>query len=122
MTEPNKQPVLLTMLVLKSPRLGQVKRFYEALGIDFAEEQHPSGPVHFAGRVGGILLELYPLTDEVLDENSVRLGFAVRDLEGTMDRLHAAGAPVVSHPKQTVWGRRAVIRDADGRTVEIYQR
>ena len=121
MAEPNVEPVLLTMLVLRSHRLEQTKNFYEALGIAFTREQHGSGPVHYSGHLGGTLLELYPLSSELPEENSVRLGFAIEDLESTMDLLRGAGATILSQPEEKAWGYRAVIRDPDGRAVELYQ-
>jgi hypothetical protein len=36
--------------------------------------------------------------------------------------LQTIGAPVVSEPQATKWGFRAVVRDPDGRAVELYQR
>ena len=38
--------------------------FYGSLGIEFTEEQHGTGPVHFAGRVGEVALEVYPLPEQ----------------------------------------------------------
>ncbi len=47
--------VSLTLLVLKNRQVDRVRTFYEALGIDFIEEQHGKGPRHHAGscRAGG---------------------------------------------------------------------
>ena len=56
--------VSLTLLVLKTRQVEQVRLFYQALGIELAEERHGEGPVHFAGRVGDVVIEVYPLADD----------------------------------------------------------
>ena len=50
--------VLLTLLVLKTRQVEQVRHFYQTLGIELADEQHGKGPVHFAGRVGDVVIEV----------------------------------------------------------------
>lgn len=112
--------VLLKLLVLKTHQLEAMRAFYQALGVDLVEEQHGKGPAHFAGQVGGVVLEIYPLADGEA-ESSARLGFSVADLDGMFQRLQASGTTVVSKPQQTEWGHRAVVRDPDGRSVELYQ-
>ncbi len=112
----------LNLLVLKTRRLDPLLRFYAALGIEFVEEQHGDGPRHHAGRVADLVLELYPLSeDSGPADTTTRLGFAVTDLEAAVASLLAAGGTVVTKPKQTEWGLRAVVRDPDGRAVELSQ-
>jgi hypothetical protein len=114
--------VQLKTLVLRTTRLEKLRRFYYTLGVDFTEEQHGTGPVHFAGSLGGVLLELYPLADEsdAIDPTT-RLGLSVQGLDDLVLALGWTGAPVVSHARQTKWGKRAIVRDPDGRVVELYE-
>ena len=112
----------LKLLVFRTPDPNRLRRFYQALGIEFAEERHGSGPLHFAGRIGEAILELYPFEGEgAIVDSTLRLGFSVTDLSETIRSLEADGATVVSKPKPTAWGNRAVVRDPDGRSVELYE-
>ena len=112
----------LKLLVLRTPDPNRLRRFYQVLGIDFAEERHGSGPLHFAGRIGDAILELYPLEGEgALVDSTLRLGFSVTNLSETILSLEADGATIVTGPKPTAWGNRAVVRDPDGRAVELYE-
>jgi lactoylglutathione lyase len=112
----------LKLLVLRTPDPNRLRRFYQVLGIAFAEERHGSGPLHFAGKVGDAILELYPLAAEGASvDSTLRLGFGVTYLLETVLALEAAGATVVSKPGPTAWGTRAVVRDPDGRAVELYE-
>src|SRR5262249_1202018 len=86
-------------------------------------EKHGNGPVHYAGKVGDAVLEVYPLPDggEVAD-TTTRLGFAVGRLGEVVQALRESGAAIAGEPKQTACGLRAVVRGRDGRAVELCQR
>lgn len=56
--------VSLTLLVVKTWQVEQLRLSYQTLGIDFAKEQHGDGSVHFAGRAGDVVIEGYPLSDD----------------------------------------------------------
>lgn len=113
----------LALLVLKTPNVASVCEFLRLVGIDLAEEKHGDGPTHFAGKLDDVVLEVYPLGDgELHTDATTRLGFIVDELEKVVNALSAAGAPTISPPKQTAWGHRAVVKDPDGRRIELYQR
>jgi hypothetical protein len=113
----------LSLLVLKTRQLESVRQFYAALGIAFSEERHGNGPVHYAGRVGDAVLEIYPLPEgDTPADATTRLGFAVERLAEVVASLRAAGTPVDGEPRATTRGLRAVVRDPDGRAVELTQR
>lgn len=112
-----------TLLVLKTRQVEAELAFYQALGIPLVREQHGRGPIHFAGRLGELTFEIYPIADdEVAIDSATRLGFMVDDLSGVIERLKQSGSHVSSPPKETPWGFRAVVRDPDGLSVEIYDR
>jgi lactoylglutathione lyase len=115
--------VTFSLVVLKTRQVDRLRTFYSALGIDLAEEHHGNGPVHYAGQVGEVVLEVYPLPDDGTGTDSTtRLGFAVEKVDEVMQALRASGTPVVTEPRMTSWGFRAVVRDPDGRAVELTQR
>src|SRR5437588_8514311 len=110
--------VSLRLLVLKTHQVDRVRAFYEALGIAFTEEQHGKGPIHFAGRVGDVVIEVYPLPDDGTPvDSSTRLGFTVDDLVSVIQALHGIGTEIVTQPRETAWGVQAVVRDPDGRAL-----
>ncbi len=47
-------------VVIKAKDLKKAKTFFESLGLQFKEEQHGTGPIHYACQVGKSVLELYP--------------------------------------------------------------
>jgi len=49
----------------------------------------------------------------------VRIGFQVAALDDIVAKLAAAGGHVVTPPSDSEWGRRAVVKDLDGHTIEL---
>jgi catechol 2,3-dioxygenase-like lactoylglutathione lyase family enzyme len=114
--------VSLKLLVLKTPQMDRLRTFYHSLGVELVEEKHREGPVHYAGKIGDAVLEIYPLVDEGgTADATTRLGFAVDRLVEVVEALREGGTVIASEPRQTAWGLRAVVRDPDGRAVELYQ-
>ncbi|MEO1525274.1 MAG: glyoxalase/bleomycin resistance/extradiol dioxygenase family protein [Planctomycetota bacterium] len=106
----------LKLLVLKTHNIEALKWFYERLGFDFVEETHGNGPVHFAAALGDGVLEIYPLPVGAGIDSTTRLGFGVANLQSLLNSLDVA-----CRSKTTNWGLRAVVRDPDGRSVELYE-
>ena len=112
--------VSITLLVLKTRQFEQLRLFYQTLGVDLVEEKHGSGPVHFAGRAGDVVIEVYPLPDDGTPvDSSTRLGFAVKNVAEVIRALEGIGTKIVTPPKETAWGFQAVVKDPDGRSVEL---
>jgi lactoylglutathione lyase len=108
----------LNLLVLRSADIDAARRFYELFGFAFGRHAHGGGPEHYASEdeFGGVF-EIYPVPPGGTADQ-VGLGFAVDDLEATRDRLAGAGSdprPVKDNP----WGQTFVVRDPDGRRVEV---
>ena len=91
--------------------------FYESFRMKFVKHSHGTGPVHYAYEDEGYVFELYPSKTGTSDEMTA-LGFRVDNLEQTRNLLIENGdAPGAL--KETPWGRTFVVRDPDGRRVEI---
>ncbi|WP_437989277.1 VOC family protein [Sorangium sp. So ce145] len=79
-------------VVLRCADLERSRRFYESLGLRLSPEQHGNGAKHYACDVGGMVLELYPLSDRAT--SGLRLGLVVSDLDRILASLRALGAVV----------------------------
>ncbi len=108
----------LSLLVLYVSDLSVSRDFYAALGLDFVEERHGGGPVHYSSTMpGGTVLELYPRG--VKPASRTRLGFVVDDLDGAVDTIRTAGWSVRQTPRVLDHGTVAVVADPDGNSVEL---
>ena len=115
----NDGTVICNLIVLRSRDLDRAHSFYRALGLSFVRHSHGSGPVHLASECAGQVFEIYPLTDEVAPTDSTRVGISVPSVDTTYASLLSAGGTSVSPPKDSQWGRRAVVADPDGHRVEL---
>jgi len=111
----------LNLVVIRASNLAASVAFYESLGLIFAQEQHGNGPIHFACDLGGVIFEIYPGTDAAKHE--LRLGFIVElQIDQLITQIEQSGLKVASRPKDSPWGRRAVVADPDGYQVELTEK
>jgi catechol 2,3-dioxygenase-like lactoylglutathione lyase family enzyme len=107
----------LNLLVLRCRDLDASRTFYEALGCSFVSHRHGSGPVHYAHETDDFVLELYPApTPDYADKTG--FGFSTNQIWHLREILADSGlapGPIEHRP----WGVTFVIRDPDGRRIEI---
>jgi predicted enzyme related to lactoylglutathione lyase len=109
----------LNLVVLRSSDLEEAVRFYREMGLVFTRHAHGSGPEHYASEVNGTVFEIYPLSAKSSPTTGTRIGFNVESVDGAVTRLSKIGATVMTPPTDSEWGRRAVVKDFDGHTVEL---
>ena len=110
----------LNLILLRVADIERAAAFYELLGFKFVKHAHGSGPQHFSAEVNGVAFELYPATPEQGISASARIGFAVDEIDVLVAQIaEFPGAKIVSAPRDSEWGRRAVIADPDGHRVEL---
>ena len=108
----------LNLLVLRCRDLERARVFYEVFGLSFTRHAHGSGPEHYAHEDERGVFELYPATNVASDGDRTGLGFVVADLAEVHARLVALSfAP--AEARDNPWGRTFVVRDPDGRRVEV---
>jgi lactoylglutathione lyase len=111
---------MLNLLVLKSENPESLARFYSAFGLSFVREKHGNGPVHHSSNAGGSVFEIYPCANANEKTTGTRIGFKVKSIDQTIAAC-PSNVRVLSAPKQTPWGRRAVILDPEGHKVELME-
>jgi len=109
----------LNLVVLRSPDIARAAAFYTRLGLLFTKHRHGTVAEHFAAELPGGVFELYPQTDDSLTTLGTRIGFAVASVDSVIAALTDCPGAVISIPKDSEWGRRAVVVDPDGHRVEL---
>ena len=112
----------LRLLVIRTASMPAVASFYERLGLVLEYHSHDGSPMHYSGKAGETIIEIYPLAkgQEQPDKN-MRIGFSLADFDTVIENLKAAGVDFVSPPAQTPFGYCAIVHDPDGRKVELYR-
>jgi predicted enzyme related to lactoylglutathione lyase len=115
-------------LVLFSADPERCVAFYRAIGVPLAEERHGEGePLHFACELGEVHVAVFPAEPPgdapgLSSSGCTFAGFSVASVEAAVDGARQLGAAVLQEPADYPWGRRAVLRDPDGRPVEVFAR
>lgn len=110
----------INLVVLRVADIDRAAAFYRLLGFAFSKHAHGTGPQHYASDAEGFVFELYPATSEEVVSSSTRIGFAVTDVDDATAKLGSfSGARIVATPKDSEWGRRAVVADPDGHRIEL---
>jgi lactoylglutathione lyase len=110
----------LNLLVLRVADLERAAAFYRLLGFEFNQHAHGSGPMHYASESNDFVFELYKSSDEQPISSSARIGFAVSDVDTMSAKLCTVpGTKLIAAPKDSPWGRRAVVADPDNHRVEL---
>ncbi len=110
----------LNLLVIRTENPKLLKSQYELLGFDFDYHRHGNGPFHYACEQNGFVFEIYPFTKSMTKaDNSLRLGFEIKDLKTKILELSNTDWKILSEPKQTESGLNAIIQDLDGRKIEL---
>lgn len=112
----------LSLLVIKTHHIERLKQFYESIGLSFQEEKHGNGPVHFTAFIQNIVFEIYPLPPSIeIADTTTRLGFQVGNLDVFIQHMKATGTQIIKEPRPTQWGYLALVKDPDGRVIELIQ-
>ncbi len=108
----------LNLLVIKTNQVEKVHHFYQQLGLQFTHHRHGNGPFHYSAEMNGLVFEIYPLPKASLEpDKNTRLGFTVQKLATLLSQLDASA--IISPPQQQKWGYTALVKDPDGRKVEL---
>jgi|JI9StandDraft_2_1071091.scaffolds.fasta_scaffold50110_2 lactoylglutathione lyase len=115
----------LAALVLTTNRIVETLTFYRTIGLPLSEEDHGDGLVHWACDVGGIHFAVFDADGDgeapgYREPGSTFCGFVVNDVDAVLADLRALGSVVLQAPNSMPWGVRAVVKDPDGRPVEIF--
>ena len=112
---------VLNLVVLRCADMDQAMSFYSKLGLQFAKHRHGTGPEHYSAELGGAVFELYPQGRDGPSSVGTRIGFSVPSVDDVIRAFSDYPKAVISQPKDSEWGRRAIVTDPDGHRIELLQ-
>lgn len=107
----------LNLIVLKTEDKERLKDFYQTLGLQFVQEKHGDGPIHYSCEMQGLVLEIYPGKPS----KSPMLGFNVDSIEKIVHALEEKKVQVKQLISNETYAKKAAVYDPDGRTVFLTQ-
>ena len=110
----------INLIVIRSTKPKELSKFYEQIGMEFVYHQHGNGTWHYSAEVNNTIFEIYPLLkNQQNPDNSLRLGFTIENLDTTVKAMKEQGVIVTREPNHSEWGYFAVVKDLDGRKIEL---
>ena len=110
----------INLIVLRTKNIKELAKFYEKFGINFEYHQHGNGPFHYSSELEGTVFEIYPLSkNQEKADKSLRLGFDIKELDKLILEFDKEGIEITKRPTKSAWGYFAVIKDLDGRKIEL---
>lgn len=119
-------PKIVTV-TLESAAPEDLVKFYEALGFPFyrttqdPELAKPLRDCEYTSDEGEISIEIVRVDGNDQSPASAGLVVEVEDLPGSIESIPANLLQVVEQPHTVPWGSRCVLKDPDGRLVELSQ-
>jgi len=111
------------LLVVRTPDMARLADFYTILGLTFDYHKHGKSPYHYSATIGHTTLEIYPLAKGQTEaDKELRLGFAVDNFDNTIQLLKEKSTEFLSEPMQTEYGFMTIVKDPDGRKIELYKK
>lgn len=111
----------IRLLVIRTADIDRLSNFYSLLGLKFEYHKHEKSPYHYSAAIGSAVLEIYPLSKGQAEaDKELRLGFSVESFENTIQILKDNQTVFLSEAMQTDYGFMAIIKDPDGRKIELY--
>ena len=113
----------LRLLVIRTADMPKLADFYSLLGLTFDYHKHGKSPYHYSATIGHTTLEIYPLAKGQTEaDKDLRLGFAVDDFDSIIQLLKEKNTEFLSEPMQTEYGFMTIVKDPDGRKIELYKK
>lgn len=113
------KPPVPNLLVIRLPDIERAVTFSQKIGMQFELHAHGKGPQHYASESESFVFEIYPQQDTAAGTTQTRIGFNVESVDDSLELLVELDIEVIFAAKDSPWGRRAVVRDLDGHTVEL---
>ena len=110
----------INLIVIRTDNPKELSGFYEQIGMKFEYHQHGKGTWHYSTEIEKTVFEIYPLMkNQVNPDISLRLGFTIKNLDEIIENLKKQNVKIVREPKDSEWGYFAIIKDLDGRKIEL---
>ena len=110
----------INLIVIRTNKPKELSEFYEQIGMKFEYHQHGKGAWHYSAEFGELVFEIYPLMkNQVKPDKSLRLGFTIENLDEVVENFKRQNIEILREPKESEWGYFAIIKDLDGRKIEL---
>ena len=115
--------VQLDRVTINTANLPDMLEFYRAIGLDLQTKKSSLGSQVYTTRLGNIEFQLYSINiKDPMATPPLQMSFEVDDIEAVFAQLSLLrGVDVIMEPTELPDGKRAIVLDPDGQSVEVIQ-
>jgi lactoylglutathione lyase len=111
----------IRLIVMRTNAPQRLAEFYSLLGCTFHYHQHGNSPMHYSTTIGGMVMEIYPLSkNQTQPDAHLRLGFVIENFDEILMTL-SNNQVTYTEPTHTDFGFLTIVTDPDGRKIELYK-
>lgn len=116
--------IVFTSITVNTPNLENMVRFYEILGCEFDKIKVSIGGELFRSSLEGFELSLMSIQSvQPAAYPKVMMGFKIHDFESKVEKLNSIpGVIMILDPTDMPDGKKAILQDPDGHSVELIAR
>lgn len=113
--------LVLTSITITTMHLQDMLKFYQIIGFDFKTNKIDKGGVIYRAVHSGVEFSLYSIENaQKVQIPNLQLGFRVTDLEKSVAQLNqVSGAMCILDPTEMPDGKKAIMIDPDGHSIEL---
>lgn len=113
--------IAFTSITVNTPNLENMVRFYEILGCKFSRVKVSIGGELFRSSLEGFELSLMSIKSATTGHYpKVMMGFRIKDMDAKVSQLSSIpGVIMILDPTDMPDGKKAVLQDPDGNSVEL---
>ncbi|WP_413584673.1 VOC family protein [Bdellovibrio sp. HCB274] len=114
----------LTSITINTAQLQNMLKFYSHLGLKFQQTKVDKGSEVHRATHDGVEFSLYSLPAAQKSQTpSLQLGFQITGMEAMVaDLVNVPGALLILDPTEMPDGKKAIILDPDGHSIELCQK
>lgn len=115
--------LLITSITINTPHLQDMLGFYEIIGFAFSQIKVDKGSEMHRALHNGVEFSLYANKNvEASRVPSLQLGFHVTDIDACVEKIkNIPGAMCILDPTDMPDGKKAIVLDPDGHSIELCQ-
>ena len=116
--------MLITSITITTPHLQDMLGFYRIIGFQFRAAKVEKGSEIYKALHNGVEFSLYKTANPLKSQiPSLQLGFLVTNLDATVEQLkNVPGATCILDPTEMPDGKKAIILDPDGHSIELAEK
>jgi hypothetical protein len=110
---------MINFVTLKAADIEETANVFRAVGLEFTQEQHGSGPVHLPSTNCALVVEIYPAKG--VDASGVMIGIEVTALRNVAEKCEELGVTIRQGIAQAGDFQRMILQTPESADIFVHE-